>query len=187
MSEFVSCDQKFIDEKVIVHNPDEYSIFYDSITEDALLYFTGFTFKTFGLFLDAILNFQPSVSTTPNKFLAFPDVLIMSLTKFKHNYDFLLLRAMYGLSSGSLASIFKQMAEILYEYFSQLDFWSTRKFENGSYTILFFVLRIRIYKYIIALDSNSNVIYCSDLYPNVTAHKDIILKTNVSHFLNITN
>lgn len=185
MSEFVSCDQKFLEEKQTVHDPEKYTILYSSITEDALLYFTGFTFKTFSFFLDAMLNFKPEVFHQLNTQLTFPDQIIMTLTKYKHNLDFQLLRAMYLVSPVALTAMFKQISDLLHEYFSQFDFWSARKYVNGSYSILLFVLPIRTYKYIIVLDSNSNVIYCSKLFPIAKPNRDIILEAKVISSISI--
>ena len=178
MSEFVSCNENLDDGKIISSNLEQ-SIFYGNIDEKSLLYFTGCSFQKFSYLLDGLINFKPSLSIKLGIFPSFADQLIMTLSKFKHNYDWIFYRVMYGSSVINIENIFQTVTTLLHDYFKSSDFWLARKSEKGNYTVLFFILPMKLSKFLIALDSKSNVIFCSNLYLNTT-NREIILDTKVS-------
>lgn len=95
---------------------------------------------------------------------------------------------MYKVSESTIQKVFNAWTNVIHRYFGTLNFWSLRSIEENAFTIIVCALSIKYrsekatiesYKYIIALDSKSNVCFSSGLYDPTTTNHDVLIESGL--------
>lgn len=110
-------------------------IFYENLTDEYILYYTGLTRQRFDLLFYAIRE-ETEEHKHFEKYLSKKNQLVLCLIRYKQNLDFTLISHLYGLNRHMVSDIFRLYTSILFNYFKSIDWWSLRDKDPDSYTII---------------------------------------------------
>lgn len=152
------------------------------MSESKVKYFTGFSKQRLRVLLQCL-----HITSTPyDVYLTVKDQLVLTLIKYKHAMDFILIGELYNLCRRIVSNIFIYWTKVIYKYLSTIDFWSLRHRGENKYTAIVDCTEITTqkskfnpkrnkelfshyknnytFKYLVAIDEKGVVTFCSSAY-----------------------
>lgn len=115
------------------------------LSNDDIKYLTGHTQKQFLFIYNFVISGQ-SDNSWPNKTLSLKNQLLLTLMKFRHNFDYNFLAILFKIHYITVSAVFKYWTELMYDKFDHVDFWKLRADEEGLFTVILDCTEIPIQK-----------------------------------------
>lgn len=180
-------------------NPFQYS----ALSDEKIKYLTGHTKSEFDSILDLATHGQEEKDVW-FPILPLREQLLLTLTKCRMNFDYVMLGIMFHLSDKKVSEIFKFWIKLLHKTISKIDFWALRAQDENLYTVVLDCTEFPIqkptspeeqqttwssykntntFKALIGTDENGMVTYVSEVYGGAITDNLIVEKSNILDYL----
>lgn len=203
------CNVEYRDRAIQTENcptsqQSKHSVRIEDLSEKDFKYYTGFAFSQFETLWQALM--EEKVYTGFAKYLSKKNQLVLCLTRYKLNLDFVLISHLYGIDRRIVSDIFKYWTTVLYKYFKTINFWRLRYKNSSSYTAIIDCTEFetqrsssnpdanqRIFshyknkptlKILLAIDEKGLVIFCSDIFGGSAGDENIVQESGFYDLLN---
>lgn len=133
------------------------------------------------------------------------DQLLLTLAKYRHNQDFIMMGNSFGLSHVTISKVFRKITFQLCAIFKQIDFWGLSFTDSNSYRAIIDCTEIPIarsanpichqqtfssyknrptIKILVACNEKGGIIFVSDVYGGSISDREIVIKSNFIAKLN---
>lgn len=174
-----------------------------NLTDDEIKYLTGHSKNEFNVIFDFVLSEHINV-VWPYQSLPLKEQLLMTLMKYRLNYDFIFLGTVFKISHKAVSTVFRHWTHLLYGAFSTVNFWKTRAKAEELYTVILDCTEIAIekptlpekqqatwssykncntFKGLVGIDEAGTVIFVSDLFGGAASDDVIVARSSVLDLL----
>lgn len=174
---------------------EEPLVSFDKLKPSELLHFTGLTPKRFEFLYKRAKVLKSSVECC-----LFKDQLLITLMKYKKNYEYTDLSIFFRINRNTISRIVHIWTDILFICFQKVDFWELRYTREDLYTVMLDCTEIPIekpknanmqqvtwsnykntntFKSLIGNDEAGSIIFISDLFVGGISDREIVKKSGI--------
>lgn len=171
----------------------------EGLTDEDMKYLTGHSISEFNVIFCFAVKNQPEADW-PFQKVPLKAQLLLTLIKYRLNFDFSFLGIMFKIHYSSVSKIFKHWTILLSDKFNEVDFWGMRVSGENLYTVILDCTEIPIekpvspeeqqatwssykncntVKALIGIDEAGTVTYVSTLYGGAASDNVIVAKSGI--------
>lgn len=168
---------------------------YERFTAPVLLHFTGLTPNRF-----EFLYKRTKGHKSPVECCLLKDQLLITLMKYKKNYEYIDLAMYFGINRNTISRIVHIWTDILFICFHKVDFWEMKYSRDDLYTVMLDCTEIPIekpkdanmqqvtwsnykntntFKSLIGNDEAGSIIFISDIFVGGISDREIVKKSGI--------
>lgn len=172
---------------------------FERMSNDELEHWTGLTIKRFEFLVYLLKPLR-----SPVECLSIKDQLLMTLMKYKKNYEYTDMAYWYKCNRNLVSQIVHIWTDIMYITFKRIDFWKLKYERSDLYTIMLDCTEIPIerptdpsiqqqtfstykntntFKSLIGNDEAGSIVYVSNLYSGSISDREIVKRCNILDIL----
>lgn len=178
--------------QTILTNKIDQFLSYNLLTDKEIKYFSGFNSQRFDCLYNFLTATNPKlpIATCPSK-----DQLLITLLKYKHNFDYATIGYLFRVPPRTIGNIFGFWTDHIHKNLKSVDFWSLGNKDPDKYRAIIDCTEIPVqksenpiyhqltysnyknrptFKSLVAIDEAGKIIFCSELYGGSTSDRQIV-------------